>query len=187
MENHTQLFDTAAPINGHHIGSDDAQPVQFTEAQARADLAEATTENNGKRPSIRALADRWNWSKGRAERFLSKIDEFPSTGSGSSLVPHVPQDSGTEDEVAGTDDEPTSWGIERQLEIIVRSCTDGSINIEQEGDHGSAHEDGGIVMVAQSNAVALARRILWAAGFKGILISKTTGGGYEDLNDGDTP
>jgi hypothetical protein len=43
------------------------------------------------------------------------------------------------------------------------------------------------VFVTRGNAVQLARNILFAAGFKGVLIATCVGGGYADVEDGDLP
>lgn len=75
------------------------------------------------------------------------------------------------------------WGIPPQREIRVSTISDGDIEIEEISPLGS-DEDARIV-VNVSNAVRMARSILYAAGFQGILIATTDGGGgYRDLDDG---
>ena len=84
--------------------------------------------------------------------------------------------------------EPTYWRINRQYEIEVRTCTDGTVEIEQESQHtGIGDDDTDTIIVNRENAVALARRILWAAGFDRIgIYTYANGGGCDDLSDGDT-
>jgi hypothetical protein len=78
------------------------------------------------------------------------------------------------------------WAIPHQARIECAMTTDGEIEIWQEGQHGS--DDADRIHVARGNAVALARIILWAAGFKSIgIFAYVKGGGCVDLEDGDTP
>jgi hypothetical protein len=197
----------------------------WTDERARADLEAA--DANGERPSIRALAERWQWSKSRVERFASKADA-PSKEQMRTLMVNGLKDwdakngrqpgeptpeeaadrvlsnwngrdnpvraAGQRRDTSGTDagqkrdtDETPCWVVPRQHEIVVRPLSDGRISIEQEGQHGSAADDGGIIEVTATNVVGLARRILWAAGFETVLIAVGNGGGWSDLEDGDKP
>lgn len=83
------------------------------------------------------------------------------------------------------DDENAVWGIEAQAEIEISRLPGGSVLIHEPPGPGTQAEGERIVVTA-GNAVAFARRVLWAAGFKGVLIATSAGGGYCDLEDGDT-
>lgn len=48
-------------------------PAKFTEDQAREYLARLTAQGH-KRPSVRALADQWGWSKSTVGRFVDECD-----------------------------------------------------------------------------------------------------------------
>ena len=74
--------------------------------------------------------------------------------------------------------------IPHQARIECSLTTDGQVEISQEGHLGP--EEGDRVHVALGNAVALARCILYAAGFRNVCISTFVRGGYEDVEDGDT-
>ena len=75
------------------------------------------------------------------------------------------------------------YGIPPQPEIQVSTVADGSIEIAEISPLGS--EDDARIVVNVSNAVRLARCILFAAGFQNILFAVGgPGGGYEDLHDG---
>jgi hypothetical protein len=65
------------------------------------------------------------------------------------------------------------------------ATTDGEIEIEQISPLGDSNDRR--VFVTRGNAVQLARNILFAAGFKGVLIATCVGGGYADVEDGDLP
>ncbi len=76
------------------------------------------------------------------------------------------------------------WIVPRQDEVVVFSTFEGTIEIEQKSPLGQS-EDQRIVIVT-SNAVQVARMILWAAGWRSILIATGDDGrGYRDLEDGD--
>jgi hypothetical protein len=78
------------------------------------------------------------------------------------------------------------WVVPFQPRIECSLTNDVEIEIEQISP---IHEDENIrIDVARSNAVRLARCILWAAGFKSVLIATGDGGGgYRDIEDGDLP
>jgi len=73
-----------------------------------------------------------------------------------------------------------------QARIECWATNDDEIEIEEISP---VHEDENIrIHVAKSNAVRLARCILWAAGFKSVLIATGDGGGgYSDVEDGNLP
>lgn len=74
------------------------------------------------------------------------------------------------------------FGILPQREIQVSTLSDKSIEIAEISPLGS--EDDARIIVNTSNAVRLARCILFAAGFQNILFAVGGPGGYEDLEDG---
>ena len=78
------------------------------------------------------------------------------------------------------------WAVPSQARIECWATNGDEIEIEQISP---VHEDENIrIDVARSNAVRLARCILWAAGFKSVLIATGDGGGgYRDIEDGDLP
>ena len=78
------------------------------------------------------------------------------------------------------------WAVPSQTRIECSQTNDDEIEIEQISP---VHEDENIrIDVARSNAVRLARCILWAAGFKSVLIATGDGGGgYTDIKDGNLP
>jgi hypothetical protein len=78
------------------------------------------------------------------------------------------------------------WAVPFQAHIECSLTNDDEIEIEQISP---VHEDENIrIDVARSNAVRLARCILWAAGFKSVLIATGDGGGgYRDVEDGGLP
>jgi hypothetical protein len=78
------------------------------------------------------------------------------------------------------------WVVPFQPRIECSQTNDDEIEIEQISP---VHDDENIrICVARSNAVRLARCILWAAGFKSALIATGDGGGgYRDVEDGDLP
>jgi len=77
------------------------------------------------------------------------------------------------------------WSIEPQAEVCVLAVNDGSIEIEQKSPMGK--DDDQRIFVAAQNAVRLARMILFAAGFKNIVIATGMGGGFVDIEDGYEP
>lgn len=80
--------------------------------------------------------------------------------------------------------EPFCGIIPRQAEITVEEMRDGNIRIEQEDERGG---DNTIVVLSRMNAVQFARMVLWAAGFKHVVIATRAQGGFVDLEDGDLP
>lgn len=77
------------------------------------------------------------------------------------------------------------WFIPHQARIETSMTADGVVEIWQEDQHGGNADR---IHVAVNNSVALARRILWAAGFKSIgIFAYVKGGGCVDLEDGDSP
>jgi hypothetical protein len=78
-----------------------------------------------------------------------------------------------------------SWGIPSQDRIECSATNDDEIEIEQISP---VHPDENVrIHVARSNAVRLARSVLFAAGFKSVLIATADGGGLCDLEDGAVP
>jgi hypothetical protein len=77
------------------------------------------------------------------------------------------------------------WTVEEQAEITTRALANGGVEIVQAGQHGP--DDDTTIHVSAHNAVQLARNILFAAGFPGVLIATGTHGGFSDVEDGDTP
>ena len=86
-----------------------------------------------------------------------------------------------------SDEQPNEWcwSIEPQAEIHVWAVKDGSIEIEQKSPLGEENDQH--ILVAAPNAVRLARTILYAAGFKNIVIATGTGGSLVDVEDGVGP
>jgi hypothetical protein len=78
------------------------------------------------------------------------------------------------------------WVVPFQPRIECSRTNDDEVEIEQ---FSPIHSDENVrIHVARSNAVWLARCILWAAGFKSVLIATGDGGGgYRDVEDGDLP
>jgi hypothetical protein len=95
-------------------------------------------------------------------------------------LPAVIQPAEKDAPAATPEAEPSNWywSVPRQDEIACMATTDGEIEIEQNDRR---------VFVTRGNAVLLARNILYAAGFKGVLIATCVGGGYADVEDGDLP
>lgn len=84
------------------------------------------------------------------------------------------------------DGKDVCWTIPHQARIECSLTPNGDVQIWQEGQHGLDDDDR--IHVAPRNAVALARCILFAAGFKSIgIYAYVAGGGCVDLEDGDTP
>jgi hypothetical protein len=82
--------------------------------------------------------------------------------------------------------EDRCWVVPFQPRIECSATHDDEVEIEQIS---SIHSDENVrIHVARSNAVRLARNILFAAGFKSVLIATLDGvGGYSDVEDGDLP
>lgn len=74
------------------------------------------------------------------------------------------------------------WGVPSQRAIEAREAAGGAVELWQECQSGS--EEGFIINIAAGNAVAVARSVLYAAGFKNILIATLEKGGYVDVDDG---
>jgi hypothetical protein len=100
-------------------------------------------------------------------------------------LPAVLDQPRPKDEPADTA-EDICWVVPFQPRIECWATNEDEIEIEQISP---IHEDENIrIDVARSNAVRLARCILWAAGFKSVLIATSDGGGgYRDVEDGDLP
>jgi hypothetical protein len=78
------------------------------------------------------------------------------------------------------------WSVPHQNRIECSPTMDDEIEIEQLSPLGESENTR--IFVTRSNAVQLARSILYAAGFKGVLIATTDGGGgYSDVEDGGLP
>jgi hypothetical protein len=94
-----------------------------------------------------------------------------------------------QDAPAATSEEDHSnwcWSVPHQARIECAATVDGEVEIEQINPLGVS--DNQRIWVSRGNAVQLARNILFATGFKGILIATTDGGGgYRDVEDGDLP
>jgi hypothetical protein len=77
------------------------------------------------------------------------------------------------------------WSVPYQACIEVARITAHEIEIEQLSP---IHEDENVrIVLARSNAVRLARNILFAAGFKSVNLAVGGKGGYCDLEDGSLP
>jgi hypothetical protein len=78
------------------------------------------------------------------------------------------------------------WVVPFQPRIECSQTNDDEIEIEEISP---IHEDENVrIHVARSNAVRLARAILFATGFKSVLIATLDGGGgYTDIKDGSLP
>ena len=82
--------------------------------------------------------------------------------------------------------EPTAWEgcIARQAETWVKTIKEGndfSVEVVQESNAAEGTER---IYVTASNAVELARSILWAAGFRAVGIYAVVAGGHVDIEDG---
>lgn len=105
------------------------------------------------------------------------------TCSGSNL-PAVIETPAKENEPADAADH--CWAVPSQDRIECSATNDDEVEIEQLSP---IHPDENVrVHLARSNVVRLARSILFAAGFKSVLIATLDGGGgYSDVEDGDLP
>jgi hypothetical protein len=84
-----------------------------------------------------------------------------------------------------SDDIGWYWSLPYQARIEVARTTADEIEIEE---HSPVHPDeNSRIIIARSNAVRLARCILFAAGFQSVLIARRGKGGYSDLEDGSLP
>jgi hypothetical protein len=82
--------------------------------------------------------------------------------------------------------EDLCWSVPHQSRIECSATMDDEIEIEQLSPLGESENTR--IFVARSNAVQLARNILYATGFKGVMIATTDGGGgYSDVEDGGLP
>ncbi len=89
---------------------------------------------------------------------------------------------------AGDGEAPATMEIPTQLGIQVRAVVGGGVELRQETQHGGFDDDeADVIDVKPRNAVALARKILLAAGFKAITITEATGYDDEELRDGSAP
>lgn len=158
----------------------DRQP----ESYAEADLIDFEQIAKGRgetfvRPTVQALAKRWKWTEGEVTDFLACLDKVNQRQL--VTVAHEP-----EQEPEPDDDGNTVWGIEPQAEIEISRLPGGSVLIHEPPGPGTQSE-GESIVVAPRNVVTFAYNVLAAAGFKGVLIATGAGGGYCDLEDGDTP
>jgi hypothetical protein len=89
---------------------------------------------------------------------------------------------------AGDGAAPATMEIPAQLGIQVRAIAGGGVELRQETLHGGFDDDEtDQIDVKPRNAVALARKLLLAVGFKNITITESTGYDEEELRDGSTP
>jgi hypothetical protein len=77
------------------------------------------------------------------------------------------------------------WAVPHQRRIECWATNDDEIEIEEYSERGES--DNVRICVARCNAVRLARSILYATGFKGVLIATGAKGGYCDVEDGGLP
>jgi len=138
-------------------------------------------------------------SGGKPQRFCSPecraaFHKQPQRGQrsptcGAASLPAVVDQPKPKDEPADTaEDDSTDYcsAVPFQARIECWATNEDEIEIEEINP---IHEDENIrIHVARSNAVRLARCILWAAGFKSVLIATGEGGGgYSDIEDGSLP
>jgi len=94
-----------------------------------------------------------------------------------------------QDAPVGTPDEddPSNWcwSVPDQARIECAATVDGEVEIEQISPLGESENQR--IWVTRGNAVQLARHILFATGFKSVLIATAGAGGYRDLEDGALP
>jgi hypothetical protein len=117
---------------------------------------------------------------------------FVAQSAGSNFIPNVANVAQRVSRKICPKDEPADtaedicWVVPFQPRIECWATNEDEIEIEQISP---IHEDENIrIDVARSNAVRLARCILWAAGFNSVLIATSDGGGgYRDVEDGDLP
>jgi hypothetical protein len=84
-----------------------------------------------------------------------------------------------------SDDSGWYWSLPYQAKVEVSRTTADEIEIEE---HSPVHTDENVrIIIARSNAVRLARCILFAAGFKTANLATRCKGGYCDLEDGSLP
>jgi hypothetical protein len=89
---------------------------------------------------------------------------------------------------AGTAEDDSSnwcWSVPYQARIECSATNDDEIEIEEISDLDESENVR--IVLARSNAVRLARSILYAAGFRSILIATGAKGGYCDVEDGGLP
>lgn len=110
----------------------------------------------------------------------------PHVGEGEKIGPADPEKSMAVLTAAAGADTESVWTIPAQHEIeIISSVGNEPIKLIQLDPLGN--EDA-TILVVRSNAVALARRILWAAGFRSVgLYEQNEQGGCTDLCDGPEP
>lgn len=184
-------------------------PLFTSNADKRAAIAAEIQKNPDR--SAREIARALNVDHKTVAVVRSKIEKPPTTterramlinGAADFMARHPEQHDGktaeeaVDDAVAAgkislapdtsEDNTDLCWTIPHQALIECRPTNDGTVEIFQAGQHGP--DDDQRIDVAPRNAVALARRILWAAGFKSIgIFAYVKGGGCIDLEDGDEP
>jgi hypothetical protein len=110
----------------------------------------------------------------------------PACSASPTLPAVLPPPKKDEPEAAAEDDQSDwCWSIPQQSRIECSANVDGEVEIEQISPLGDS--DNQRIFVTRGNAVRLARHVLFAAGFKAILIATHERGGYCDLEDGDLP
>ena len=92
------------------------------------------------------------------------------------------EDEAPEDEA--DDDLEGYWSLPPRDEIETRATTARTVEILQISPRGESENQR--IDVPNDSAVAVARMILWAAGFHNAHISTCTAEGFVDLDDGDT-
>lgn len=83
--------------------------------------------------------------------------------------------------------QPDRLVIQRQLQIDVLPMAGGGAELRQEGVHGDAETDGGIIHVAAHACVQLARVLFTATGWRKVHFIVDTGYDDEEIFDGMTP
>jgi hypothetical protein len=110
--------------------------------------------------------------------------ESPEPSTTALNLPALTESATTESESAATD-EGWCWAVPRQARIECSATTDHEIEIEEYSDLDESENVR--ICVARTNAVRLARCILYATGFKSILIATGVEGGWSDVEDGNLP
>ena len=112
---------------------------------------------------------------GRPQKFCNE-----SCKRSSQRTQRTSQHPPTPNEASAVELEDFCWKIAHQDEIVVSATTNGEIELEQRSEDTR-------IFVTRSNAVHLARCILYATGFGSVLIATGAGGGWCDVDDGDLP
>lgn len=113
------------------------------------------------------------------------IDPFPAGSKAEALFLNGGPLSGEDPEDQPENEGDYYWFVPAQDRIEVMGTKEGTVEIHQISPLGNSEDVR--IDVAQANCVRLARMILWAAGFKVVLIAQGGPGGWTDLDDGAVP